>query len=158
MPRVGLLVAPLTRAGRTPAAKVPFVRSTGAPQLVRPRRPLSLSHCRRAAVQEGWEIPRDNLSIVHGSTVEPLDERTLYQCWRDVVQANADRPALVCRKEGVRWTFREFDERIAALARGLYQAGLRKGDRLGVWLGNRSEHQTAIWAAAKRASLARRRS
>ena len=156
MPRVGLLVASLTRAGRTPAARVPFARPAAAPRLA--RRVLSLSQPRRAAVQEGWEIPRDNLSIVHGSTTEPLDERTLFQCWRDVVKANADRPALVCRKEGVRWTFREFDERIAALARGLYQAGLRKGDRLGVWLGNRSEHQTAIWAAAKRASPASRRS
>ena len=158
-------VAPMTRAIRLPPARA-LLRAVArptlsahrlAPRLAPLRRGLAVSHRRRAtAAEERRDIPRDNLSIVHGSTAEPLDERTLYQCWRDVVAANSDRTALLCskegKKEGVRWTFCDFDERIAALARGLYQAGLRKGDRLGVWIGNRSEHATAIWAAAKRAS------
>lgn len=94
------------------------------------------------------------LSEVAGPTHPPLVEKTLPAYFRDdVLRVHGSRPALVSRKEEPRpfggprgrnlgdaphlaWDFGEFDRHIQALARGLLGMGVRKGDRVGVIMGN----------------------
>lgn len=71
----------------------------------------------------------------------------------EVIFKYATRPALVCRSEKPRlhggpvspnmgitqhlaWDYAEFDKHIDALARGLLGIGVKKGDRVGVVMGN----------------------
>jgi hypothetical protein len=82
----------------------------------------------------------------------PLEERTLPSYFHDhLLPSFSDRPALVCKGESARpfsgparsaqgkhlhWTFRDLDEHVVALAKGLLGAGVGKGDRVGVIMGN----------------------
>ncbi len=94
------------------------------------------------------------LSEVVGPAHPPLVEKTLPAYFRDdILRVHGSRPALVARKEGPRpfggpgehnlgdaphlaWDFGEFDRHIQALARGLLSVGVKKGDRVGVIMGN----------------------
>ncbi len=55
--------------------------------------------------------------------------------------------ALVCGDVRLNW--REVVQRSAAVAAGLRKAGLRRGDRLALLLGNRIEFVLAMFAAAQ---------
>ncbi|MBS0613677.1 MAG: AMP-binding protein, partial [Proteobacteria bacterium] len=57
-----------------------------------------------------------NLSHVAGSTAVPLQHRTVGQALATAVDRWPDRPALIVTEQGVRWSFREFAERVAGLA------------------------------------------
>jgi fatty-acyl-CoA synthase len=57
--------------------------------------------------------------------------------------------ALVSRHQAVRWSYSELNERVDALARGLVAAGLRAGDRLGLWSPNCAEWVLVQFATAK---------
>ncbi|KAI1798014.1 acyl-CoA synthetase [Ganoderma leucocontextum] len=106
------------------------------------------------------------LSEVAGPTHPPLVEKTLPAYFRDnVLRVHGARPALIARKEGPRpfggprwhnlgdaphlaWDFGEFDRHIQALARGLLNMGVKKGDRVGVIMGNNSAYACLQWACA----------
>ncbi len=60
-----------------------------------------------------------------------------------------DREALVSPSHGVRWTWKEFAERVDALAAGFLALGLEPGARIGVWSLNRPEWTLTQFAAAK---------
>ena len=60
-----------------------------------------------------------------------------------------DREALVSPSHGVRWTWKEFAERVDALAAGFLALGLERGARIGVWSLNRPEWTLTQFAAAK---------
>ncbi|MBB6378179.1 fatty-acyl-CoA synthase [Pseudonocardia eucalypti] len=60
-----------------------------------------------------------------------------------------DRDALVEVQTGQRWTYREFVTDVERLALGLLDAGLAKGDRLGIWSPNRAEWTLTQYATAK---------
>lgn len=99
-------------------------------------------------------------SYVEGPLHPPLSTATLPQFFEtEVLPRYAERPALVCRTESPRvhggsvswaqdgaphlaWDFQEFDRHINALARGLLSMGVRKGDRVGVLMGNNRYVQT----------------
>lgn len=111
--------------------------------------------------------PLNGLSAVVGSTSPPLDHRTLAAFWSDQVRLYRNSSALISRWErpdqylstcgegGVgedgclRWTFGEMDEVVEACARGLEGLGLRKGDRVGVFLGNGAAYAVLQWACAR---------
>lgn len=94
------------------------------------------------------------LSEVAGPVHPPLVEKTLPAYFRDdVLRVHGARSALIVRKETPRpfggprghnlgdaphlaWDFGEFDRHIQALARGLLGIGVKKGDRVGVIMGN----------------------
>ena len=63
------------------------------------------------------------------------------------VREYPDKTAVVY--DGARRTFREFDERVNALANGLLKMGVRKGDRVGMLLTNRPEFIEIDFALAK---------
>lgn len=95
------------------------------------------------------------LSAVQGPQHPPLETRTLSEYFKSaILRKHAEQPALICRSERPRahngppsrnrrgltshlaWDFGEFDRHIDALARGLVGLGVRKGDRVGVVMGN----------------------
>ena len=65
------------------------------------------------------------------------------------MQRWGDREALVSPSHDVRWTWREFAERVDALAAGFLALGLERGARIGVWSLNRPEWTLTQFAAAK---------
>lgn len=60
-----------------------------------------------------------------------------------------ERTALVEFSTGHRWTYRELVDEVDALARGLLGAGIRRGDRVGIWAPNRAEWTLVQYATAK---------
>ncbi|KAF8345376.1 acetyl-CoA synthetase-like protein [Amanita rubescens] len=106
------------------------------------------------------------LSAVQGPTKPPLDLRTLPEYfYSEILEHNSERPALICRAEkplghggppsrsmGVKrhltWDFDQFERHIISLARGLVAMGVRKGDRVGVIMGNNSSYAMLQWACA----------
>ncbi|KAK2461010.1 hypothetical protein APHAL10511_006951 [Amanita phalloides] len=109
---------------------------------------------------------RLTLSAVQGPINPPLDLRTLPEYFHSaILESNAERPALICRAEKPRghggppsrnmgvgrhlaWDFDELDRHIASLARGLVRMGVKKGDRVGVIMGNNSSYAMLQWACA----------
>ena len=49
----------------------------------------------------------------------------------------------------LRWTFRQFDERVNNLAKGLLAIGLGKGDHVGIWATNVPDWLTFFFATAR---------
>ncbi|AHH20071.1 acyl-CoA ligase [Nocardia nova SH22a] len=91
-------------------------------------RPSSYAHC-------VWDEP------LLGETIGANLDRT--------VAIHGDRDALVDRVTGVRWSYREFAAEVDAVALGLLDAGISKGDRVGIWSPNRAEWTLVQYATAK---------
>jgi len=58
-----------------------------------------------------------------------------------------DKIALVC--DGQRWTYRQIDERANALAHAMIDAGVRRSDRVAVYLDNSADAVVSVFAALK---------
>ena len=75
----------------------------------------------------------------------------------DTIGGNFDRTAirfpgrlaLVDVPAGLRYTYAELKDEVDALAYGLLQAGIAKGDRVGIWSPNRAEWTVTQYATAK---------
>src|SRR5271167_1175244 len=78
-------------------------------------------------------------SYVHGASPTPLSGETIGRLLRRAALEGPDRPALVTRHQGVRWTYADLLRRSEDLAIGLRALGLQKGDRVGIWSANVSE-------------------
>lgn len=59
-----------------------------------------------------------------------------------------ERPGLVSCGQGVRWTYRELSERVQRLAAGLVEAGVARGERVGLWAPNCAEWVLIQYATA----------
>ncbi|KAH8993632.1 acetyl-CoA synthetase-like protein [Lactarius hatsudake] len=130
-------------------------------------RPNNLS--RHLGVQ--YFARRITLSAVEGARHPPLDNRTLPEYFSsEILSRRPERPALICLQERPRahggplpsskggeghlaWDFNEFDNHINALARGLIGLGVKKGDRVGVIMGNTSAYAMLQWACAKTGAI-----
>jgi fatty-acyl-CoA synthase len=88
-------------------------------------------------------------SYVHGATSVTLIGETIGANFDRAVAEWGDRPALVVRQQGVRWTYRELGERVDAFAAGLVALGLRPGERIGIWSPNNAEWVITQFATAK---------
>ena len=93
--------------------------------------------------------PRDGISYVRGSSDIPLTLQTIPALLADTVSRWPDRPAVVFREQGVRWSWREFTAKVDALASGLAGLGIVKGDRVGIWSPNRVEWLVTQFATAR---------
>ena len=60
-----------------------------------------------------------------------------------------DNEALVCLHQDIRWTYREFVEKVDEAARALMAIGVQRGDRVGIWSPNRYEWTVTQFATAK---------
>jgi len=88
-------------------------------------------------------------SYVYGADPRPLLGETVGANFTRTVERHGDRPALVVRQQGVRWTYTEFGARVDALAAGLLALGLEPGDRVGIWSPNNAEWVITQFATAK---------
>jgi fatty-acyl-CoA synthase len=88
-------------------------------------------------------------AYAHGPSDIPLRGRTIGGEWDIVVAAHGDRPALVSRHQGIRWTYAELDEQVERCARALVAAGVAKGDRVGIWSPNNAEWVIVQFATAR---------
>jgi len=88
-------------------------------------------------------------SYAQGETSPALLEETIGANFERTVEQHADREALVEVATGRRWTYRELNDDVDALARGLVAAGIGKGDRVGIWAPNCAEWTLVQYATAK---------
>ncbi|RZQ61820.1 AMP-binding protein [Amycolatopsis suaedae] len=88
-------------------------------------------------------------SYASGISDVPLLGDTIGDNLDRTVAAHGDRDALVDRSAGRRWTYRELAADVDALALGLLDLGITKGDRVGIWSPNRAEWTLTQYATAK---------
>jgi len=88
-------------------------------------------------------------SYVHGTADHPLIGDTIGVHLDRMASLSPERPALIARGQGVRWTYGVFQAQVDATAAGLIAMGFRPGDRLGIWSPNNSEWVVTQFATAK---------
>lgn len=84
-----------------------------------------------------------------GSTEPPLLEQTVGQHFASVVAQHGDRTAVVSRHQRTSLTYDALNRKSNALARGLADIGVTKGDRVAVSLGNNVEFAITTYALFK---------
>jgi fatty-acyl-CoA synthase len=93
------------------------------------------------------------LSYSSGESATPLLGDTIGGNFDATVRAFGDREALVDRPPGSgsarRWTYTELAADVDALALGLLEMGIAKGDRVGIWAPNCAEWILTQYATAK---------
>ena len=89
------------------------------------------------------------LSYVHGAVDTPLLGETLGRNFGRTVARWGERPGLVVRSQGIRWSYAELGARADAFAAGLLALGIGPGDRVGIWSMNNAEWLTTQIATAK---------
>jgi len=89
------------------------------------------------------------LSYAHGASAVPLLGETIGTHFTRTVERWGDRPGLIARQQGVRWSYRELGERVDAFAAGLLALGLQPGERIGIWSPNNAEWVVTQFATAK---------
>lgn len=89
------------------------------------------------------------LSIAAGPTNRPLMEMTIPANLAATVAEHGERDALIACHQDLRWTYREFDDRVHRLATGMLAAGLERGDRVGLWSPNFAEWTLVQYATAE---------
>jgi fatty-acyl-CoA synthase len=88
-------------------------------------------------------------SYSHGASDTPLLGDTIGVNFERAAARFADRPALISRGQEVRLTYAQLDAAIDAAASGLLRAGIRAGDRIGIWAPNCAEWLLVQYATAK---------
>jgi fatty-acyl-CoA synthase len=94
-------------------------------------------------------MPKLTQSYVHGVSMTPLIGETIGVHFEKMARRFADRDALIVRQQNSRWTYRELNEKVDALAAGLLALGLVPGDRVGIWSPNNAEWVITQFATAK---------
>ncbi|MFI6001452.1 AMP-binding protein [Streptomyces sp. NPDC051366] len=88
-------------------------------------------------------------SYASGVFEVPLLGDTIGENLDRTVRRFPDRDALVDLAAGRRWTYAELAADVDALALGLLDLGIVKGDRVGIWAPNRAEWTLVQYATAK---------
>src|SRR5947208_8517106 len=79
----------------------------------------------------------------------PLVEMTLAEALARTAQRYPEREAVVSRHQKLRYTWREFDDAVTRVARGLAGLGLRTQDRVGIWSASCAEWILLQYACAR---------
>lgn len=77
----------------------------------------------------------------------PLESRGIAFWVRDWARRRPEKDALVFGSQ--RWTWRELDEHVDAIATGLRDLGVGRGDRVACLMRNRPEYLELFWAVAR---------
>jgi fatty-acyl-CoA synthase len=104
------------------------------------------------AVQAGLDdliTPPTRPSYDSGVSDVPLLGDTIGDNFDRTVAAGPRREALVEITTGRRWTYQELRAEVDVLALGLIDAGVAKGDRVGIWAPNMAEWTMLQYATAK---------
>ncbi|HEY9242224.1 MAG TPA: AMP-binding protein [Streptosporangiaceae bacterium] len=89
------------------------------------------------------------LSYSHGTAEQTLLGETIGANLTRTAAAFGERDAVVDVPAGRRWTYAQLDADTDTLARGLIGAGIRAGDRVGIWAPNCAEWVLLQYATAK---------
>ncbi len=76
-------------------------------------------------------------------------EDTIGEFFEKQVEKDPDRDFMVYPDRDLRFTYKEFDERVNMLAKGLISLGVVKGDHVGIWAKNVPDWLTFMFATAK---------
>jgi fatty-acyl-CoA synthase len=88
-------------------------------------------------------------SYASGVSSVPLLGDTIGGNFDRAVAAGPDTPALIEAVSGREWTYAELAADVDAVALGLLELGIGKGDRVGIWSPNRAEWTMVQYATAK---------
>ena len=84
-----------------------------------------------------------------GTSSTQIIYETIGAYFDGICAAYPENDALVVRHQGIRWSYREFQAKVDALAAGLIALGIEPGDRLGIWGPNSAEWVVVQLATAK---------
>ena len=76
-------------------------------------------------------------------------EKTIGAVLEEQVALFPDKDFIVYADRGLRFTYRQFDERVNAMAKGFLAMGIGKGDKVGIWATNVPDWFTVFFATAK---------
>ncbi len=79
----------------------------------------------------------------------PYTDKTIGAFFEEQVQRLPDHEFIVYPDRDLRFTFKQFDERVNRLAKGLLAIGIGKGDNVGIWATNVPDWTTFMFATAK---------
>jgi fatty-acyl-CoA synthase len=79
----------------------------------------------------------------------PFTNDTVGVFFEKAVINDPDREFLVYPDRDLRFTYKEFDERVNMLAKGLIEIGIGKGDHVGIWATNVPDWLTFLFATSK---------
>ena len=88
-------------------------------------------------------------SYVSGPSRQPLLGRTIGAEFDRTAGLYPDKLAVVSRHQGIRLTYAELHTAVLQAARAFLALGVEKGDRVGIWAGNRVEWLIVQYATAK---------
>ena len=88
-------------------------------------------------------------SYVHGAHDIPLIGQAIGPHLASIAARYGDSDALVVPYQGIRWTYREFDDKVTWLAAALLALGLEPGARVGIWAQNCAEWVLVQFATAR---------
>jgi fatty-acyl-CoA synthase len=93
------------------------------------------------------------MSYVSGISEKPLIGSTIGDQFDRVVEQLPEHEALVSRHQNLRYTYRQLQEQVNQLARGLIALGVQMHDRVGIWSPNNAEWVITQFATAKIGSI-----
>lgn len=88
-------------------------------------------------------------SYTSGTAESPLLGMTIGDMLDRTAELYPDQEALVCLHQDIRWTYREFVDKVNEAARAFMAIGVKRGDRVGIWSPNRYEWTVTQFATAK---------
>ena len=91
----------------------------------------------------------NKLSYASGASDRPLLGNTIGQVFDNTANKFPNREALVSVHQNIRFTYSELAIKVNELAKAFISAGLKKGDRVGIWSSNNAEWLLTQYAAAK---------
>ena len=90
-----------------------------------------------------------NLSYVSGTSDIPLIHDTIGGLLRKQAKKYPNNAFQVFHQHGVEYSYKEFDQRVDEIAKGLIALGLQPGDRVGMYAPNRPEWALTQYACAR---------
>ncbi|TMH15658.1 MAG: AMP-binding protein [Betaproteobacteria bacterium] len=109
-----------------------------------------------ARLEKNANRPEDvevNFSYVHGAGTTPLLADTIGGALNRAAERWDDCDALVACHQQLRYSYRELRDEADRAARALMALGVQRGDRVGIWSGNRAEWMITQYAAAKAGAI-----
>ena len=78
-----------------------------------------------------------------------LYTRTLGDWLEHWAETTPDKEYIVYSDRNLRFTWRQFNERVDNMAKGLLAIGVKRGTHVGIWAGNVPDWLTFLYACAK---------
>ena len=78
-----------------------------------------------------------------------FSELTIGDFLEEMVKKDPNQEFMVYPDRNLRFSYKEFDERVNLLAKGLLEIGIKKGDHVGIWAKNVPDWLTIMFATSK---------